>query len=1237
MDKSRVSFLSAFIRKYIFNELLPLEARVGNMIYLVGLGSAFTTMVTRMVMGSNIFLVLVILAINLTIIGVIFLANYLKLYRIFQLIIVSVLCFVLFPLGFFALGGIDSAMAGYFVLSIVLIFLLTSGKSRIIFLVAHILEAVACYYFGSRPPLNAFVLPTANSYRYLDHIQTFVVVGICIGLIIAFQNKLYDEERQKVSNAKEDLSYRDRLLRVVNQVAEMLLSSETEYLDKTIKKAMEIMAGCVDADRMYIWKNRTIDGILNYEQQYEWLNNGVADMSLKAETGKSYTAAIPGWEENFTESRQVNGPVSGLSEAERIGLSLFGIKSILAIPVYLQEQFWGFVSFDDCHRERVFSEDDVNILRSGSLLLASAVVRNNNDIILSSRLKQQELMSDISQSFISKEAMGSLIQEALRRMGEFLKVTRVLVAVADLITDESRPAYTWFSRDEWKPDPTQTGFNEAITTTFPKTMPEKGYVPTVYCADTLTDNEGKYRIFYEKVGIKSFIWAPLYVDSSYWGMISIEECETARVWSDSDAQLVGTVSSAIAGAIARDIMEKARSAALDQAVQASKAKGDFLSNMSHEMRTPMNAIIGMTSIGKSAPDIEKKDYAFGKIEDASSHLLGVINDILDMSKIEANKLELSPVTFEFEKMLQKVVNVINFRIEQRQQSFYVTIDKMIPNSLIGDDQRLAQVITNLLSNAVKFTPEQGTIRLNAHYAGEENGLCLMQIEVTDSGIGISPEQQARLFTSFEQAESSTTRQFGGTGLGLAISKRIVELMGGKIWIESELGKGATFAFTVKMQKGDIESKSFLDPGVNWSNVKILAVDDESEILQYFIGVAENFGVKCDVASGSEEALALIKEKGGYDIYFIDWKMPGMNGMELSKRIKETGSGKSVVTMISGVEWSAIEGEAKSAGVDKFIAKPLFPSAIADLINECLGVDNAAIPSDITEDQDGCFEGFHLLLAEDVEINREIVLTLLESTKLLIDCAENGAIAVDMFRENPDKYDMIFMDVQMPQMDGYEATRTIRAMDFEKARGIPIVAMTANVFREDIEKSLAAGMNDHVGKPLDFNEVIARLRKYLPKNKTGNSAYIKYGEAGEESEQWKNGIAWSQDLATGNAEIDSQHKQIFRLTSNLAEASKNGQDAKFLKETLEFLINYTVKHFSDEEALASRYSYPDYRDHKKLHDDFRITVTQLSAEYDTKGSSQELWDKVTTTVVHWVIQHIKQQDFKLAEFIRKTTL
>jgi signal transduction histidine kinase/DNA-binding response OmpR family regulator len=519
----------------------------------------------------------------------------------------------------------------------------------------------------------------------------------------------------------------------------------------------------------------------------------------------------------------------------------------------------------------------------------------------------------------------------------------------------------------------------------------------------------------------------------------------------------------------------------EKAEAASRSKSDFLSNMSHEMRTPMNAIIGMTAIGKSAADIERKDYAFEKIENASAHLLGVINDVLDMSKIEANKLELSFAEFEFEKMLQKVVNVISFRAEEKHQDFTVYIDKQIPRLVISDDQRLAQVITNLLSNAVKFTPEHGAIRLKTRFLSEEDGFCTIQTEVTDTGIGISAEQQARLFNSFQQAENNTSRRFGGTGLGLAISKRIVEMMGGRIWIESELGKGATFAFTIQARRGAEEDRrGLLNAGVNWGNVRILAVDDAPEVCEYFEDVTHRLGAACDTALNGEEAIALIERNGPYDIHFIDWKMAGMDGIELSRRIKRQYEGNFVVIMISSTEWSVIEAEAKNAGVDKFLPKPLLPSAITDCINECLGVENMLAALAPQRGKTPRFDGCRVLLAEDIEINREIVLSLLEPTALSIDCAENGAKALKLFSENPSSYDIIFMDVQMPEMDGYETTRQIRALDAPNAKTIPIVAMTANVFREDIEKCLDAGMNDHVGKPLDFDEVLECLRKYLPR-------------------------------------------------------------------------------------------------------------------------------------------------------------
>ena len=526
--------------------------------------------------------------------------------------------------------------------------------------------------------------------------------------------------------------------------------------------------------------------------------------------------------------------------------------------------------------------------------------------------------------------------------------------------------------------------------------------------------------------------------------------------------------------------------AIETAEKASKAKGDFLSRMSHEIRTPLNAITGMVGIAMHTTDLNRVKYCLNRVDGASKHLLGVINDILDMSKIEASKFELDFHEFEFEKMLVGVTNVINFRAEEKKQNFIVHISENTPISIVGDDLRLAQVITNLLANAVKFTPEGGTIMLRVDVLADEGDTIILQIEIADNGIGITEEQQSRLFTSFEQAEGGIARKYGGTGLGLAISKQIIELMGGKVWLQSKPGHGSQFTFSLKARKGRIQEKTSakLSEKISRDTIRILAIDDAPEIGHYFMNTAKSLGIYCDIATSGPEALEIIKgnSNGPYTVFFIDWQLPEMDGMALAGKIMDVSAKSAIVFMIPLSDWNAIAKDALAAGVKTFVSKPLFPSVIINALNEChagepLHPESSSVAGPQEEDQHS-YSAHTILLAEDTEINREVLAAILEPTGIGIDFAEDGHEAVVMFTSHPDKYSLIFMDIHMPEVDGYEATRRIRSLGLDRAKNIPIIAMTANVFKEDIAKCLEAGMNSHIGKPIDTAVLFAKLDLYL---------------------------------------------------------------------------------------------------------------------------------------------------------------
>jgi len=635
-------------------------------------------------------------------------------------------------------------------------------------------EGECTFEWMHKMPDSDELMPAEVTLRRVEYHDDYLVIG-------------YTRDLREYKKMMDEIEHRDRMLKAANMASSLLLNSNIETFADNLVESMRLLAKAIDVHCVYLWKNTDIDGVLNCFQLFEWSPDKTM---FYDSTPYEYDSVVPGWEEVLSRGGSINGIVSEMNEHVQDHLTPSGILSILVVPIFIDNVFWGFVGFDDCKKERIFTSEEEEVMRTASLQLANA--------------------------FLHAEMMQNIHDQSL----------------------------------------------------------------------------------------------------------SLEK-------------------------------------AFNEATKANQAKSEFLSKMSHEMRTPLNTVINMVTIAERQDSIEKKDACLVQIKDASAYLLGVINDVLDISKIEAGKLRLEPIEFDFDNMIQKVMNVVGIHAKNKGQKLRVDLDPTIPNILIGDDQRFSQVITNIFFNAIKFTADNGSISLDAKVLNQDDNKCNIQISIADNGIGISDEAQKRLFDSFEQAESGTSRYYGGTGLGLTISKKIIEAMNGKIWVESVLGEGSTFHISIGFQK---------------------ALDQTRKI-------NEN-----------------------------EFKLEDYENLD--------------------------------------------------------------------------FSGYNIMYVDDTESNRIIFRELLDPTNIKINCVPSGEGAIKLFAKKHDYFDLIFMDLLMPGIDGYEATRRIRELDLPNAKTIPIIACSASVFSEVVQQCLDSGMDGHVEKPINYEKLLEILIEALPEKENAQKLVLK---------------------------------------------------------------------------------------------------------------------------------------------------
>ena len=848
-----------------------------------------------------------------------------------------------------------------------------------------------------------------------------------------------------------DLARRDVLLQSASLVAQELLSDKEDF-DSAVNKVLAILGRATKVDRVYVWQihpspHPEINPELHTTQLYEWSVKVEPQQDSDICTNRPVSEAIPTWIDTFHSGRCVNNLVRNMHIKEQEQLSPQGIISIMTAPIMFHGELWGFIGFDDCHSDYVWSQSEEDILRATGMLIGNAIYNQRiNEALRESQGRFRRV----------EEATGEVLW-TLDNKGRFVYISEKVQPVIGYRPEELI-GRRWLVLAV---DPAEMVFN--ATPDNPIFHEVEG---RMRCKDgTVKWTRSSGKIIFDAEGESTS------VHGTSRDITEVREAQEAL--EKANSQLVR------AAEIARQYA--------DQANKANTAKSDFLANMSHEIRTPMNAIMGMVHLTlRTQLDVKQREY-LEKVDVATNTLLRIINDILDFSKIEAGKMEMECVPFHLHDIMNEAVGLMAHRAGEKGLSLVLDMEPSVTRlQVLGDPLRLNQILTNLITNAVKFTEKgQVTVSVSIH-ARDENNVTL-KFSVTDTGIGITQEQMNRLFSPFNQADTSTTRRYGGTGLGLALCKSLVEFMQGKIWCNSEIGKGSEFAFTATF---DVPGTKQIDfrPGT-FNDLRILVVDASAIGRKVVCEQLGSLGCKAvDTASAAWEAVKKMSPGDGgavYDLVIVDHALPDFSVFEEAwnedERIGENPSRPSFVVTADKTDASV---RLPPHLTNAILYRPISQSTLYESIVEVFGNDielaSEAGVKNLEEDMMREYKGADILLVEDNEINQMVAEELLTQMGVAVTIAANGREALKRLDEKT--FNLVLMDIQMPEMDGLTATEEIRRQ--KRFDRLPIIAMTAHALNDDRKKSLEAGMNAHITKPIDPLELCRCLVEWLKKERSG---------------------------------------------------------------------------------------------------------------------------------------------------------